>query len=210
MDLVPARYVPEEFAQLPAAEGQSMTTHRKIIAYLATSADGYIARPDGNVDWLDRPRTAGDYGLRPFLRSIDTIIWGRRTYDFALQHGGLAVFGSEVKNYIFSTRPPQKQPSDATFVTQPVAEFIQRLRTQRGKNIWMMGGASILGSFLDAGGIDEFILHVIPILIGDGIPLVTPQYRNVELRLKSVRKYADGVVRLHYIVDRKIARRAKR
>ncbi len=187
-----------------------MTTRRKIIAYLATSADGYIARPDGNVDWLDRPRIAGDYGIRAFLRSIDTILWGRKTYDFALQHGGLAMFGSKVKNYVFSTQPPQKQPTDVTFVTQPVAKFIQRLRTQRGKDIWMMGGASIIGSFLDAGGIDELILHVIPILIGDGIPLEVRRYRNVALKLKSVRKYADGVVRLHYIVNRKVTGRAKR
>ena len=187
-----------------------MTTRRKIIAYLATSADGYIARPDGNVDWLDRPRIAGDYGNRAFLRSIDTILWGRKTYDFALQHGGLAMFGSKVKNYVFSTQPPQEQPSDATFVTQKVAEFIRRLRTQRGKNIWMMGGAGIIGSFLDAGGIDEFIIHVIPILIGDGIPLGVRKNRNVALKLKSVRKYADGVVRLHYIVKRKVGSRAKR
>jgi len=187
-----------------------MTTRRKIIAHLATSADGYIARPDGNVDWLNRPQIAGDYGMSAFFRSIDTILWGRKTYDFALQHGGLGMFGSKVKNYVFSTQSPQRQPSDATFVTEPVADFIQHLRTQRGKNIWMMGGASIIGSFLDVGGIDEFIIHVIPILIGDGIPFIMRQYRNVALKLKSVRKYEDGVVQLHYIVDRKVASRAKR
>ena len=58
---------------------------RKIIAYIATSADGYIARLDGSVDWLDRPRTAGDYGIGAFYRSIDTILWGRKTYDMALE-----------------------------------------------------------------------------------------------------------------------------
>jgi dihydrofolate reductase len=56
-----------------------MTKQRKIIVYIATSADGYIARPDGNVDWLNRPRPPGDYGMGAFFKSIDTILWGRKT-----------------------------------------------------------------------------------------------------------------------------------
>ena len=60
---------------------------RKIVVYIATSADGYIARPDGNVDWLNRPQTAGDYGMGAFRRSIDSIVLGRKTYEFGLQHG---------------------------------------------------------------------------------------------------------------------------
>jgi dihydrofolate reductase len=189
---------------------QAMTPHRKIIVSIATSADGYIARPDGNVDWLNRPRTAGDYGMTAFVRSIDTILWGRKTYDFAVQHGGVGMFGLKVKNYVFSTRPPQSPPTDVTFVNEPVADFVQRLRSEPGKNIWMMGGAGIIGSFLDAGALDEFIIHVIPIFIGDGIRLAAPGDRNAPVTLKSVRKYADGVVRLHYAVDRKVTGVVKR
>lgn len=187
-----------------------MTPRRKIIVSIATSADGYIARPDGNVDWLNRPRTAGDYGMSAFLRSIDTIIWGRKTYDFALQHGGVAMFGPKVKNYVFSTRPPQPLPTDVTFVNEPVADFVQRLRSERGKNIWMMGGAGIIGSFLDAGALDEFIIHIIPIFIGDGIPIAAAKDRHVPLTLTSVRKYADGVVGLHYTVGSKVPRGSRR
>ena len=84
---------------------------RKIIVYIATSADGYIARPDGNVDWLNRPQTAGDYGMPSFYRSIDTILWGRKTYELALsfQKQGIpgAEFDPKVRNYIFSRRPPE-------------------------------------------------------------------------------------------------------
>jgi len=71
-----------------------------------------------------------------------------------------------------------------------------------GKDIWMMGGGSIITSFLDAGEIDEFIIHVIPILIGEGIPLIAPKQRDVSLKVLSVRDYTDGVIRLHYAVDR--------
>jgi len=88
---------------------------RKIIVYIATSADGYIARPDGNVDWLDRPETAGDYGMRSFYRSIDTILWGRKTYEVALGFQKRGIRGSEfdpkVRNYVFSRRPPRTRPS---------------------------------------------------------------------------------------------------
>jgi len=177
---------------------------RNIIVYIATSADGYIARPDGNVDWLNRPQTAGDYGMRSFYRSIDTILWGRKTYELALsfQKQGIpgAEFDPKVNNYIFSRHPPQTRPAVVEFVAEPIPSFVKRLRAAQGKNIWMMGGAGLIASFLDAGEVDEFIIHMIPIFIGAGIPLIEPQHRSVPLALQSSRRYSDGVVRLHYAV----------
>src|SRR5260370_319574 len=84
---------------------------RKIIVYIATSADGFIARKDGAVDWLDRPRTAGDYGMGKFYKSIDTILWGRKTYDLVLRfqkEGKDVPDMSGIKNYAFSRRPPDE------------------------------------------------------------------------------------------------------
>jgi len=180
---------------------------RKIIVYVATSADGYIARRDGGVDWLDRPRTAGDYGIGAFYRSIDTILWGRKTYDMALgfQKKGIkgASFDPKVANYVFSRRPPRSKQPVVEFVTEPIPTFAKRLRMSPGKNIWMMGGAGLIASFLDAGQIDEFIIHVIPTFIGEGIPLIAPRHRTVPLVLRSCRRYSDGVVRLHYAVNRR-------
>lgn len=177
-----------------------MKRDRKIIAYIATSADGYIARADGSVDWLDRPRTAGDYGMAVFFRSIDTILWGRKTWDEALGRGGGGWFGDKVKNYVFSRRPPQSPAAGGEFVQEPIGAFAKRLRAQAGKDIWMMGGGGLIASFLDEGQIDEFIIHVIPIFIGEGIPLIEARRRSVALVLVSSRRYADGVVRLHYRV----------
>lgn len=180
---------------------------RKIIVLIATSADGYIARPDGGIEWLDRPSDAGDYGMGAFYRSIDTILWGRTTYDLALEFERKGVkgggFDPKLKHYAFSRQPPDSVHPAVEFVTEPIPGFAQRLRSARGKNIWMMGGAGIIGSFLDAGALDEFIITVIPIFIGEGIPLISPRYRSVPLKLLSSKSFSDGVVRLHYSVSRK-------
>ncbi|MDQ2920167.1 MAG: dihydrofolate reductase family protein [Acidobacteriota bacterium] len=180
-----------------------MTKQRKIIVYIATSADGFIARPDGSVDWLNT-RNAGDYGMGAFFKTIDTILWGHKTYGIGLEmnEGGVGVYGSRIKNYVFSRRPPKKHAPDVEFVREPISEFATRLRGSPGKDIWMMGGGGIIASFLDAGEIDEFIIHIIPAFIGEGIPLIAPKRRDVELKLLSVRDYPDGVVRLHYEVER--------
>lgn len=192
-----------------------MNKGRKIIVYIATSADGYIARPDGNVDWLNRPQPADHYGMGGFYKSIDAVIWGRKTYEPLLQQFAARKTKNatrtkkpkakssnpKIRNYVFSRRPPDSFPSNAEFVKEPIKEFTQRLRAQAGKNIWMMGGAGIIGSFLDEGEIDEFMIHIIPVFIGDGIPLVQPRHRSVPLDLLSMKSWPDGVVRLHYAVQ---------
>jgi dihydrofolate reductase len=173
-----------------------MKQRRKIIVYIATSADGYIARPDGDVEWLNR---------RP--RTIDTILWGRKTYDWLLNYYRKrgkkeGLFDTKLANYVFSRRPQRRAAPGAEFVSEPVKAFAQRLRATTGKHIWMMGGGEVIASFLDAGEIDEFDIHVIPVFIGEGIPLVAPRHRDVPLHLRSSRKYPDGVVRLRYEVIR--------
>ena len=184
-----------------------MKARRKIIVYIATSADGYIARPDGDVDWLNRRPRKLDYGMRTFYSTIDTILIGRKTYDWALAYWKKmgnkdGSFDKKVANYVFSRKPPKKVAPGAEFVSESVKAFARRLRATPGKHIWMMGGGELIASFLDAGEIDEFDIHVIPTFIGEGIPLVAPRHRDVSLRLRSARKYPDGVVRLRYEVAR--------
>ena len=184
-----------------------MKPKRRIIVYIATSADGYIARPDGDVEWLNRrPRTV-DYGMRTFYATIDTILWGRRTYDWLLNYHRergkrKGLFDTKLANYVFSRKPPKRAMPGVQFVSEPVKAFARRLRAAPGKNVWMMGGGELIASFLDAGEIDEFDIHVIPVFIGKGIPLVAPRHRDVPLRLRSSKKYPDGVVRLRYEVPR--------
>jgi dihydrofolate reductase len=182
-----------------------MVRKRKIIAYIATSADGFIARSDGSVDWLDRPRPKSNYGMGAFYKSIDTVLWGRKTCDMALDFQKKGVSGSafdtRVKNYVFTRgRPPSAAPAGVEFVNESIEAFTTRLREKKGKDIWMMCGAGIIASFLDEGKIDEFMIHVIPKFIGEGIPLIAPGRRTVPLKLISCTKFPDGVIKLHYTV----------
>ena len=184
-----------------------MNAGRKIVVYIATSADGYIARPDGDVEWLNRRPDTVDYGMGEFYPTIDTILWGRKTYDWLLNYfkkigKTTGLFDAKVANYVFSRKPPEQVAAGAEFVTEPLKTFARRLRSSPGKNIWMMGGGGLIASFLDAGEIDEFDIHVIPVFIGEGIPLIAPRHRDVPLRLVSSQGYPDGVVRLRYEVPR--------
>lgn len=181
---------------------------RKIIASIATSADGYIARPDGSFDWLNSPRTAGDYGMVEFYKSIDTIIFGRKTYDVSLQFSKKGKVSSDpkIRSYVFTHNPPSKRTKGVEFVNEPISEFAQRLRGLPGKDIWMMGGGGVIGSFLDAGELDELIIHVMPIFIREGIPIVAPGKDDVQLTLLTTHAYGDGVLKMHYQV-RKYSRR---
>jgi len=174
---------------------------RRIIVHVATSADGYIARPDGGIEWLDRPRPRDHYGMPAFLDSIDTILWGRATYDIGVKLAGPGGgFGAAMRHYVLTHRPPATPAAGVTFVSGPVEPFVEALRNEPGKDIWVMGGSQAIAAFLDAGAIDAFIVHVIPVFIGEGIPLVAPRHRNVPLTLRSATPYPDGVVRLQYDV----------
>jgi dihydrofolate reductase len=187
---------------------------RKIIVLVAASADGFLARKDGGVDWLDRPHVAGDYGMAAFDRSIDTILFGRKTYELALrfQKQGIpgAAFDPKKRNYLFSRRRIRPASPAVALVTESVARFAERLRAEPGKDVWIIGGAGLIASFLDAGQIDEFRIHVIPTMIGEGIPLVAPRRRTVELDLLSSRRFSDGVMLLRYAVRYAAAKRGRR
>jgi dihydrofolate reductase len=176
---------------------------RKVIVYIATSADGYISRLDGDVDWLSRPSPKGNYGMEAFFKSIDTILWGRKTYTKGIEMGMKSSFDSRVKNYVFSRSQETPMLAEFELVKEPIKPFMQRLRAQSGKDLWMMGGGEIIGAFLDEGEIDEFSIHVIPILIGEGIPLISPRHRSIPLKLLSTKKFSDGVVHLNYSVSPK-------
>jgi dihydrofolate reductase len=143
--------------------------------------------------------------MTEFYAAIDTILWGRKTYDWNLAYyrkkgKKSGTFDTKLANYVFSRKAPKRATPGVEFVSESVKAFTQRLRAAPGKHIWMMGGGGLIASFLDAGEIDEFDIHVIPTFIGEGIPLMAPRHRDVPLRLRLARKYPDGVVRLRYEV----------
>lgn len=174
---------------------------RKVIVHIATSADGYIARPDGDLEWLtSRPAPKGFYGMDAFMKSIDTTLIGRKTYEASLRLG--ATFGSKDRTIVFSR---QAAPADASsgveFVRGAIGPYVRRLREQPGKDIWLMGGGELIASFLDERAIDEFVISVAPVFIGDGIPLIARRHRHAPLELHAVERFDDGLVQLHYRVQ---------
>ena len=178
-----------------------MTNHRKVIVHIATSADGYIARHDGDLEWLtSRPAPKGFYGMDAFMRSIDTKVLGRKTYEASLRMG--AKFEKKNRHIVFSRHaPPPHAPSGVEFVSEAIAPFVSRLRTQPGKDIWLMGGGEIIASFLDEHAIDEFVISVGPVFIGEGIPLIARRHRHVPLELLSSERFEDGLVQSHYRIQ---------
>ena len=175
-----------------------MTKRRKVIVHIATSADGYIAGPDGDLEWLtSRPAPDGFYGMNAFMKSIDTTVLGRKTYDMSLGLG--AKFDTRSPTIVFSRQaPPADAPAGVEFVNGAIGPFVARLREQPGKDIWLMGGGEIIAAFLDEQAIDEFVISVVPVFIGDGIPLIARRHRHVPLHLQSVERFEDGLVQLHY------------
>ena len=177
-----------------------MPQQRKIIVHIATSADGYIARPDGDLEWLtSRPAPPGFYGMNAFMKTVDTKVIGRKTYEHSLRLG--APFSAKDRHVVFSRQaPPDDTPPGVEFVSGAIGPFVERLREQPGKDIWLMGGGELIASFLDERAIDEFVVSVVPVFIGDGIPLIARRHRHTPLELLSVERFEDGLVQLRYRV----------
>ena len=177
-----------------------MTTRRKVIVHIGASADGYIARPDGDLDWLtSRPAPKGFYGMNAFMKTIDTMLLGRKTYEVSLRMG--AKFDSTSRTIVFSRQaPPADAPSGVEFVRGAIGPFVSQLRERPGKDIWLMGGGDLIASCLDELVIDEFVISVVPVFIGDGIPLIARRDRHAPLELQSVERFDDGLVQLRYRV----------
>jgi dihydrofolate reductase len=178
-----------------------MTKRRKVIVHIAASADGYIARPDGNLDWLtSRPAPEGFYGMNDFMKTIDATVLGRKTYEVSVQLG--ATFDPKSPTFVFSRHAaPADVPLGVEFVNGAIGPFVSRLREQPGKDIWLMGGGDLIASFLDENAIDEFVVSVVPVFIGDGVPLIARRHRHVPLELQSTERFEDGLVQLHYRVN---------
>lgn len=134
------------------------------------------------------------------MKSIDTMLLGRKTYEVSLRLG--AKFDSTSRSIVFSRHaPPADIPSGVEFVSGPIGPFVSGLREQPGKDIWLMGGGELIASFLDERAIDEFVLSVVPVFIGDGIPLIARRQRYVPLDLHSVERFDDGLIQLRYRVQ---------
>lgn len=162
----------------------------KILAYIASSLDGYIARDDGSIDWLPES-SESSYAI--FYKSIDTVIMGKTTYDQVLTFGDYPY--KDKKSFVF-TRTNKDNDGNVEFVFD-IEKFVKDGFPGAGENIWLVGGAKIIASFLNLGVVDEIITTIIPVLLGQGIPL----FQNIENELEFVKTERYGqLVDLHYKV----------
>jgi dihydrofolate reductase len=176
---------------------------RKVVLGLGISLDGYIARPDGAVDFLFMPK---DYSMGPFFATIDTMVMGRKTYDVSLKMGG-SYNDSKTKSYVFSHSQPAGERGDVTFVNESPKGFVEQLRKFPGKNIWLMGGGELARDFLKDDVVDELYIGIVPVLIGEGLPLFPSGFPQREFSLLENKTFSKGLITLRYARVRRKARR---
>lgn len=172
---------------------------RKVILGLGMSLDGYIARPNGTLDFLFVPK---DYSMGPFFTTIDAELMGRKTYEAALKMGG-AFGGRKTKSYVFSRMQPPGERNGVTFVNETPGALVAQLREQRGKNIWLMGGGELARAFLKEDLVDELYLGIVPVLLGEGIPLFPSVFPQRDFSLLENKSYSKGLISLKYARARK-------
>ena len=165
----------------------------KIILYIASSLDGYIARENGAIDWLPQ---LSDSGYDNFYKSIDTVIMGKKTYDQILTFGAYPY--KEKKSFVFTRNDSLTKDENVEFASN-VEEFTRKLVSSSERNIWLVGGSELFSAFLQHKLVDEIILSVIPIVLGKGIPLFQNINQEVNLELMKTKEYS-GLVELTYEV----------
>ena len=165
---------------------------RPLVLYIATSLDGYIARPSGAFDWLFSDQ---DYGYTEFFAGVDTVLMGRKTYDQALGFGEYPYTGT--RGVVFS-RTPRGPDANVTFVSGDLASFVSELKRGPGKDIWLVGGAQIVAECVRHDLIDDFRLFVHPLILGEGIPLFAPGLPERPLQFVHSQSFDSGLVEVSY------------
>jgi dihydrofolate reductase len=164
---------------------------RQIILNIACSLDGYIAREDGSIDWL--PTDGGDFGMKKFMDSIDTVLLGRTTYEQILTFDCDYPYADK-KSYVFSSKPGENK--DGVEFVSDMVNFSKKIVELPGKDIWLVGGGQIISSFLKAGLIDEIILSKLPVVIGSGIPLFQNISKDIKFDILKTVEYT-GLTQIH-------------
>lgn len=174
-----------------------MRTMRRIRYSVATSLDGYIAGPNGEIDWII---TDPDIDFGALMSDFDTVLMGRRTFEAAVAEGGGAMPGMKV--FVVSRSLQQEDHPDITIIGGELEDEIASLRAETGKDIWLFGGGVLFRSLLDMGLIDVVEVAVVPVLLGAGKPLLPPPGKQAALRLVRSQVYEKtGIVSLEYVVD---------
>ncbi len=176
---------------------------RKLSLFIATSLDGYIAKDNDNLDFLKLVEKEGeDYGYAEFTVNIDTIILGRKTYDWVLREIGTSHYDNGDRDVYVITRSPRPDSGRTKFYTGSLTDLIQQLRSQNGKDIYCDGGAEIVNELIKSDLIDEYIISIVPVLLGSGVRLFKSERPEQVLELVETKTFDTGLTQLRYIRKR--------
>ena len=172
-------------------------SNRKVILYIAATIDGYIAKPDGDISWLLQVDQPGeDYGYGEFIETVDTVIMGRKTYDKIMSL--VPEFPHRDKTAYIITRKNLPSKGKLIFYSGNLNELVSKLRNETGKNIYLDGGAEIVNAMLKNNLIDEMIISIVPLLLGDGIRLFNDGRPEQKMKLTDCRKFESGLAQMRY------------
>ena len=167
----------------------------KIILYLAASLDGFIADQQGGVDWLT-PFQSGDLGLEAFLETIGVVVMGRRTFDQARTFE-LWPYGGK-RLILLTSKPVGSLPEGGEVVRGEIGTIAAQLRENDNGDVWIVGGAKTMGAFLTAGAIDRVVLHVVPVILGDGLRMFEGIGSTLPFHLEDSTLFRNGIAKLTY------------
>lgn len=172
---------------------------RKVILYIAASLDGYIAKPDDDLSFLQKVATPGeDYGYTDFVQNVDTVILGRRTYMWVKQETD--EFPHQDKTVFVVTRKQKGTEGNVTYWPGSLRDLVDQLKEEPGANIYCDGGAAVTNEMLRKECLDEIIISTIPIILGNGIRLFHEGIPENDLELISSRSFSSGLVQSLYRV----------
>lgn len=159
--------------------------------YIAQSLDGFIARKNGDLDWLYGVESEGDAGFSEFYKTISTIVMGRGTYEHLMTM--VDEFPHKDRECFVFSRCEREQLDYLSYTSEDVSSFVSRLQEEQGSDIWLVGGGDLLTEFLDADLVDEFIVSYAPVIMGDGIPMYPRATKETKLKLLEQKTYGQFV-----------------
>jgi dihydrofolate reductase len=169
---------------------------RRVRYGVAMSLDGYIAGPKGEADWIVSD-PAIDFAA--LFEQFDTFLIGRRTFEVMASGGSGETPG--MKTFVFSRTLRQQDYPGVTIVSENAAEVVAGLRAESGKDIWLFGGGALFNSLLKAKLVDTVEVAIMPVLLGEGIPLLPPPVEQTKLKLTNHKIYKTGIVSLEYAIE---------
>ena len=169
---------------------------RRLKLYIATSLDGYIAGPYGEIDWLQAGGNA-DYDHQDFYASIDGTLMGHTTYKLTLTVDNFPC--PDKTNYVFTRGPLPQNTPHVQFVSGDIAAFVRQLKDQGSRDIWLVGGGQINTVMLNENLIDDVILTILPLVLGQGIPLFAPGGARSPFNTVACERYETGLIQWHLI-----------